>query len=125
MHVDPTTFRSKANRSNNYLLDRLVQKTESYTGIDGINVQDRAIQESMGRIVDRSKEHLGPADKAIIQARRLLRQAVKTVEAGGSPDGTGASYYTLRAHEAVLPRAADWREELTPEMKQEAILQTV
>ena len=51
-----------------------MQKTESYTGIDGINVQDRAIQESMGRIVDRSKEHLGPADKAIIQARKLLRR---------------------------------------------------
>ncbi|HUD60014.1 MAG TPA: Rieske 2Fe-2S domain-containing protein [Acetobacteraceae bacterium] len=125
MHVDPVTFRSKANRENNYLLDRLVQKSESYTGIDGINVQDRAIQESMGRIVDRSKEHLGPADKAIIQARKLLRQAVKTVEAGGMPDGTGTSYYTLRAHEAVLPRAVDWREELTPEMKREAILQTV
>ena len=59
----------------------------------------------MGRIVDRSKEHLGPADKAIIQARKLLRQAVKTVEAGGTPDGTGTSYYPLRAHEAVLPRA--------------------
>jgi phthalate 4,5-dioxygenase len=119
------TFRSKANRENNYLLDRLVQKTESYTGIDGINVQDRAIQESMGRIVDRSKEHLGPADKAIIQARKLLRQVVKTVEAGGTPDGTGTSYYTLRAHEAVLPRSADWRAEMTPEMKREAILQTV
>ena len=49
MHVDPVTFRSKANRANNYMLDRLVQKDESYTGIDGINVQDRAIQESMGR----------------------------------------------------------------------------
>ncbi len=125
MHVDQKTFRSKANRANDYLLDRLVQKTETYTGIDGINVQDRAIQESMGRICDRSKEHLGPADKAIIQARKLLRQAVKTVEEGGMPDGTGTSYYTLRAHEAVLSRQADWREELTPEMKREAILQTV
>jgi phthalate 4,5-dioxygenase oxygenase subunit len=125
MHVDPTTFRSKANRENNYLLDRLVQKAESYTGIDGINVQDRAIQESMGRIVDRSKEHLGPADKAIIEARKLLRQAVKTAESGGSPDGTGTSYYTLRAHEAVLPRDADWRTELTSEAQREAVLQTV
>ena len=125
MHVDPQTFRSKANRQNNYLLDRHVQRTESYSGIDGINVQDRALQESMGRVVDRSKEHLGPADKAIIQARKLLRQALNTVEAGGVPDGTGTSYYTLRAHEAVLPRAADWRKELTPEMQQEAILQTV
>ncbi len=125
MHVDPVTFRSKANHANNYMLDRLVQRTESYTGIDGINVQDRAIQESMGKIVDRSKEHLGPADKAIIQARKLLREAVRTAEAGGAPAGTSASYYPLRAHEAVLPRAADWRQEMTPEMEPERILQTV
>ena len=125
LHVDPVTFRSKANRSNDYLLDRQVQRTETFSGIDGINAQDRALQESMGRIVDRSKEHLGPADKAIIQARKLLRQAVKTVEAGGTPDGTGTSYYTLRAHEAVLPSSADWRAELAPEVQREAILQTV
>jgi phthalate 4,5-dioxygenase len=125
VHVDPSTFRSHANRTNNYLLDRNVQRSESYTGIDGINVQDRAIQESMGRIVDRSKEHLGPADKAIIQARKLLRQAVKTVETGGAPDGTGTSYYSLYAHEAVLPAGADWRRQLTPEMREEMILQTV
>jgi phthalate 4,5-dioxygenase len=88
-------------------------------------VQDRAIQESMGPIVDRSKEHLGPADKAIIQARKLLRQAVMTVEAGGKPDGTSTSYYTLRAHEAVLPNGADWRQTVTPEMPEGMILQTV
>ena len=93
--------------------------------VDGINQQDRALQESMGQICDRSREYLGPGDKAIIQARKLLRQVVKTVEAGGTPDGTGTSYYTLRAHEAVLPRSADWRAEMTPEMKREAILQTV
>jgi hypothetical protein len=36
-HVDQTTFRSKANRDNAYLIDRAVQKTETFTGIDGIN----------------------------------------------------------------------------------------
>ncbi|MBV8888710.1 MAG: Rieske 2Fe-2S domain-containing protein [Alphaproteobacteria bacterium] len=125
LHVDPTTFRSKANRQNNYGLDRTVQRYESYTGIDGINVQDRAIQESMGKVVDRSREHLGPADKAIIQARKLLRQAVKTAEAGGAPDGTRPTYYDLHAHEKVMPRRVDWRTEVTPEMPREAILQTV
>ncbi len=44
-HVDQTTFRSKANRDNAYLIDRAVQKTETFSGIDGINVQDRAIPE--------------------------------------------------------------------------------
>jgi hypothetical protein len=79
----------------------------------------------MGRVVDRSREHLGPADKAIIQARRLLLGAVKTVQAGGIPLGTGPSYYGLRANEGVIPRDADWREALAPEMAGAQILQTV
>ena len=125
LDVDQTTFRSTRNRDNNYLLDRQVQKTESYTGIDGINVQDRAIQESMGRIVDRSREHLGPADKAIIQARRLLLQAVRTVQEGGTPRGVNPTYYSIRATEGVVPRDANWRETLTPDMATTEILQTV
>ena len=124
-HVDQTTFRSKANRDNDYLIDRAVQQTETFTGIDGINVQDRAIQESMGGIVDRSKEHLGPADKGIIQMRRLLRQAVKTVEEGGTPSGVGPSYYSLHAALKVLPRDADWRKILAPDITREQILETV
>jgi hypothetical protein len=124
-HVDPTTFRSKANRQNNYLLDRQVQKTETFTGIDGINTQDRGIQESMGAIVDRSQEHLGPADKAIIQARRLLLGAIKEVQAGGTPRGINPTYYALRASEGVLPRDADWREALAPDVDVATILQTV
>jgi len=88
-------------------------------------VQDRAIQESMGPIVDRSKEHLGPADKAIIQMRRLLLQAAKTVQAGGTPPAVGPSYYDLRAELQVLPREADWRPILAPDITSEKILQTV
>jgi hypothetical protein len=125
LDVDQTTFRGKRNRQNNYLLDRQVQKTESFTGIDGVNTQDRAIQEGMGPIVDRSQEHLGPADKAIIQARRLLVQAVKTVQEGGTPRGIKPTYYALRATEGVLPRDAAWRDILTPEMSGTEILQTV
>jgi hypothetical protein len=125
LDVDQTTFRSRRNRQNNYLIDRGAQKTENFTGIDGINTQDRAIQESMGTIVDRSREHLGQADKAIIQTRRLLLHAVKAVQEGGIPRGVAATYYTLRAAEGVVPRKADWREVLTPEMAKTEILQTV
>jgi hypothetical protein len=113
--VDQTTFRSRRNRANNYLLDRHVQKHETFSGIDGINVQDRAVQESMGPIVDRSKEHLGPADRAVIQARRLLLEAVRTVQEGGTPRGVGPSYYALRAAEAIIPRGTDWRTLLAEE----------
>jgi phthalate 4,5-dioxygenase len=123
LDVDQTTFRSRRNRQNNYLLDRHVQKTETFTGIDGINVQDRAIQESMGSIIDRSREHLGPADRAVIQARRLLLQSITTVQSGGTPPGIEPTYYTLRPGEAVLPRDADWRALLTPDATHGRVLQ--
>jgi phthalate 4,5-dioxygenase oxygenase subunit len=115
LDVDQTTFRSRRNRENNYLQDRRVQKTETFTGIDGVNTQDRAVQESMGHIVDRSREHLGPADRAVIQARRLLLQATRTVEAGGTPPGVEPTYYTLKPAETVMPRDGDWRALLSPE----------
>jgi hypothetical protein len=90
-----------------------------------VNTQDRAVQESMGRIVDRSREHLGPADKAIIQARRLLLQAIKTVQEDGTPPGIEPTYYTVRPAEGVLPREANWREVFTPETVAVEVLETV
>jgi phthalate 4,5-dioxygenase len=125
VHVDQQNFRSKARLENNYFIDRQVQKTESYTGIDGVNVQDRAIQESMGRIVDRLGEHLGPADKAIAHMRRLLLRAVKTVADGGTPPGVAPTYYTLTTNLDVLPKDADWRAALAPDLPPDRILQTV
>jgi len=125
LDVDQTTFRSRRHRANNYLLDRQVQRTETFTGIDGINVQDRAVQESMGPIVDRSKEHLGPADRAVIQARRLLLDAIRAVAKGKAPSGIAPSYDTLRAAEAVIPRDVDWRTLLAPEAPARNVLETV
>jgi hypothetical protein len=115
-HVDQTTFRSFRHKGNNWLIDRQVQKAETYTGIDGINTQDRGVQESMGPIVDRSREHLGPADRAIIVARRLLLQAIKTVQEGGDPLGADTSYYNARAVEQILPQGVAWRDALLSEM---------
>jgi len=100
-----------------------VQKTETFTGIDGINVQDRAVQESMGPIVDRTREHLGPADRAVIQARRLLLQATRTVEAGGMPGGVAPTYYGLRPAEAVIPEGTDWRTLVAPGAPRTDVLQ--
>ena len=98
------------------MIDRAVQKTDTFTGIVGINTQDRAVQEMMGPIVDRSREHLGPADKAIIAARKLLEEAVRTVQDGGDPPGVSPSYYELRAAESVLSADDDWRTDLIPRM---------
>jgi len=39
----------------------------------------------MGPIQDRTKEHLGQADKAIVQYRRLLRAEIEKVASGETP----------------------------------------
>jgi hypothetical protein len=106
--IDPMTFESVRNRDNMYKIDRHVQKTETYTGIEGGNVQDRAIQESMGGIADRTLERLGTTDRAIIHARRSLLKAVKIVQDGGDPPGISDSYYKIRAYETVLPKGEHW-----------------
>jgi phenylpropionate dioxygenase-like ring-hydroxylating dioxygenase large terminal subunit len=119
-HVDPKNgFRPVHDARDHWGLDRAMQKTETFSGIDGINQQDRAVQESMGRIVDRSRENLGPADRAVVATRKLLLEAVETVEQGGDPRGTGSSYYEARAAENTLPREIKWREVLIPRMHPE------
>lgn len=87
-------FRLKKNLTNDYLLDRNRQRGGNFTGIEGINTQDVAIQEGMGKIVDRSREHLGSTDRAIIQMRRMLLEAIRTMEAGETPKGVDTSSYS-------------------------------
>ena len=60
------------NRDNEYLIDRVDQKLRTFTGIRGISEQDACIQDSQGLIADRTREHLGPTDAAIVQFRRLM-----------------------------------------------------
>ncbi len=109
-------FRTKRNKTNDWMIDREVQKYETFTGIEGINTQDQAIQESMGPIVDRSGENLANSDMAIVVARQMLLTAAKTVADGGDPPGTGDSYYNVRAIDSILPKEADWKEALEDQM---------
>ncbi len=109
-------FRAVRNRGNDWMIDRRIQRTDTFSGILGINTQDRAVQETMGAIADRTKEHLGPADRAVIEMRKLLQQAIRTVGDGGDPAGTTDSYYEIRAAERVLPADEDWRPALLRSM---------
>ena len=106
----PGTFHLKAGRDNDYFIDRAEQKARTFTGIRGVNTQDMAVQEGMGPIVDRSQELLGTSDRAIAVMRRLLLEATHAVERGARPPGTDPSTYrTVRPHDALVPRGADWR----------------
>jgi phthalate 4,5-dioxygenase len=119
-HIDKKTFRPVRNRANGWMIDRKMQKTETFTGIDGINQQDRAVQESMGPIVDRSRENLGPGDRAVVATRKLLFEAMDAVARGEDPRGVGTGYYEAVAAEDTVPKSEDWRAKLLPRMNPES-----
>src|SRR5262249_12622191 len=101
-------LRLKRNRANDFLIDRELQRTRTFTGNEGINTQDAAVQEGMGPIVDRSQEHLGSTDRAIIAMRRLLLEAVRAVEAGGNPRGLDPqTYRNVRAVDYLADNEAE------------------
>ncbi len=107
--VDPVTFRPVRNQSNNYGIDREEQRTETMTGIHGFAAQDQAIQESMGPIVDRTRERLGTSDTAIIAARRLLIQEIRALQQGQEPQAARESdAYWVRSCSLVLPRDVEF-----------------
>lgn len=72
-------------RENDYLIDRIKQKTESFTGIEGVSEQDACIQDSQGLIADRTQEHLGPTDMGVIRFRRLILDAARALAKGDPP----------------------------------------
>lgn len=83
---DLPDYRAKRNRDNQYGFDPEEQRTRTFTGMGmDINVHDNWAVESPGPLQDRSLEHLGTTDKAIIANRRLLMQRIEAVEAGEVP----------------------------------------
>jgi len=94
----PGTDRAVRNRSNDYLIDRALQASgASYTGMKGFGTQDCGIQESMGPIADRSREHLLACDAAIVKIRRLLLQMLKDHAAGKPLPGMNPASYRVRS----------------------------
>ena len=103
--VIPGTFRPVANKDNDYLMDRAAQKSgRSYSGVEGFGMQDGSIQESMGPIVDRTKENLVSTDNGIIMSRHRLLRAVKALEKGEMPPGLDPAHQQVRSASVVLAR---------------------
>lgn len=102
----PGTFRPVANRANDYLIDRTAQREKrSFSGVKGIAAQDFSLQESMGPVVDRTKERLGTSDAAIIVARRrLLRAAQLLADKGEDPPGLDVATQHVRSTSLLLQK---------------------
>ncbi len=102
----PGTYRPLQNKDNDYLMDRAAQKAgTSYSGIEGIAMQDASLQESMGPIQDRTRENLVGTDNGIIMARQRLMKAAKAlVEKGQLPVGREPDTQRIRSVAIVLPK---------------------
>jgi phenylpropionate dioxygenase-like ring-hydroxylating dioxygenase large terminal subunit len=115
------------NARNNYLQDRQMQKTVNFTGIEDFLNHDACATESMGPIFDRSKEHLGVSDKAVIAVRKFLLSAVKGAQAGKEPPhivrDTNRNWFPhIDCFAYLLPRKVHWRQHfvyLTPSAEKE------
>ena len=107
VHVEyvPGTYRPAANKDNDYLMDREAQRRgDTYSGIKGIAMQDASLQESMGPIVDRTKENLVSTDNGIIMARHRLLRAVKALtDKNVTPPGVDIVHQQCRSASVVLP----------------------
>lgn len=103
----PGTYRPRANKDNDYLMDRAAQKAgRSFSGVEGISMQDASLQESMGLIVDRSRENLVSTDNGIILARNRLLAALKALtEQGTVPPGVDPAHHHVRSAAVILPDA--------------------
>ena len=102
--IIPGTFRPVQNKDNDYLMDRSAQKRgETYSGIAGFAMQDASVQESMGPIVDRSRENLVATDYGIVMMRNCLRKAVTEFrDKGTQPPGRISEHQKVRSVAVVL-----------------------
>ena len=67
-------------------------------------MQDASLQESMGPVVDRTKENLVSTDNGIIMARHRLLRAVKAMtDKGTPPPGIDPAHQRCRSAAVVLP----------------------
>ncbi len=120
-------WRAVQNIGNDWEIDRVAQRDQQiYTGIRNIVIQDQAVTESMGPIVDHTKEHLAPSDMMISRTRRRLlttctgirRTAAPCLPASMMPRYSGtrapAPYYAddkidwLDAYQQQLKAAIRW-----------------
>ena len=105
-------FNGVRTRDNLYGQDRAAMKAGNFTGISGIPNQDIAMWESMGPISDRSKDRVGASDTAVVAFRRLMVEAARDMQSGGTAIGTAEpriAHATISSYEGVVPKTTNWR----------------
>ena len=106
----------KQNAANDYMIDYEAQRTVRFSGVPGGWNQDAAVQESMGPVTNRAREHLGTSDLGIIAARRRFLSEAEAHESSKQPPvgvWRGDSW-NVRPAAAIISRQADWLSAMRP-----------
>jgi phthalate 4,5-dioxygenase len=106
-------FRKRFNIGNWYGQDRELMKTGMMSGIKGVVTQDHAVSETQGKILDRTQEHLGASDAAVVAWRRqIIRAARALAEQGEPPEPLRSSFPwgEIKALTTICPVGLSWRE---------------
>lgn len=106
-------FTNRRKRDNDFLQDRQLMKEGNFTGIAGIPNQDIAMWTSMGPIIDRTREVLGASDVAVIDFRRIMVEAARTVQNDGPAIGTTEPRIThtrIASYQGIVSKSTNWRE---------------
>lgn len=92
--------------------DRQAMKQGHWSGIVGHGnaYEDFVVQESMGPIVDRTREFLGTCDVVIVRARRMLLEALRTFQESGEVPFAGPEidFSRIKAISFSYPTGEDW-----------------
>ena len=89
-------------RENDYLIDRDLQRTTNFTGIENISEQDQAVADSQGRIADRTRELLVQTDLGVTRFRSTILNECTIANDGGIPKGVNnPSAYRVRSGDYV------------------------
>ncbi len=83
----------------------------NWTGLRGLEQEDAVMSMSMGPIIDRTKEHLVAADRAVVRLRRRILENIRRVRDGG--DAIGAMLPDLSrlvATDVDLPAGSRWQD---------------
>jgi phenylpropionate dioxygenase-like ring-hydroxylating dioxygenase large terminal subunit len=116
-------WRLANNQSNDYGIDRDTQRALSFSGIEGVHLQDQAVTESMGPIVDHGFEHLTIGDLMITRTRQRMLQALRELEQSGKrPPGVEDPNIFLFAHggDFVARENIDWLQAYNDQIRQSA-----
>ena len=92
----------RGDRGNAWGQDRTIMSRGHFTGFGrSLLEEDAVVQTSMGPILDRTEETLCSSDVAVAQARRMLLDALRAVEAGELPPGSARAPDGVRLPNAV------------------------